>query len=131
MIELTAAELADLAEPFLGKGAGKQEYELALALARLGEPERPPDLGLEDLWLRARDNIAARLSSQWAQAEAFTAHVLTAAAAEQVLQWASAAGLNSDAYRISLAVLTAMAVDKGIKLMGGAQHGNGSESAGK
>jgi len=55
--------------------------------------------------------------------------VLTAAAAEQVLQWASAAGLNSDAYQIALAVLTAMAVDKGIKLMGGAQ--DGSESAGK
>jgi hypothetical protein len=129
MSELTAAELADLAEPFLGKGAGKQEYELALALVRLGEPERAPDLGLEDLWLRARDNIAAWLSSHWAQAEAFSAHVLTAAAAEQVLQWASAAGLNSDAYRIPLAVLTAMAVDKGIKLMGGEQ--DGSESDGK
>ena len=133
MSELTAANLADLAEPFLGKSAGEQEYELALALVRVGEPERAPELGLEDLWLRARDDIAARLSSQRAQVAAITAHVVSeatiAAAADQVLQWASAAGLNSDVYRFPLAVLTAMAVDKAIKLMAGTRHD--SESTGQ
>ena len=63
------AELAELSMPYRGKDPSEQEYELAMALVRVGEGQIP-DLGAKDYWLRVRNNLAKKMVEQRVAIEA-------------------------------------------------------------
>ncbi len=76
------AQLAELSTPYRGKDPSEQEYELAMALVRIGEGQIP-DLGAKDYWLRVRNNLARKLVEQRVAIEA-----TSVVAADMVLKWA-------------------------------------------
>jgi hypothetical protein len=123
MLDGATTELAELSEQYRGKSPGEQEYELALALSRIGDEDRIPDLGPKDYWLRVRDNLVRKIIEQRVAIGA-----VAVVAAEQVALFAGDGGLNFVLYRIPLAILTAMVSDAVIDAMGGDGHGGGSSS---
>jgi hypothetical protein len=109
----TAAQLADLAKRYQGEDLGQLEYELAMALARIGDAGQIPDLGPKDYWLRVRDNLVKRVVEQRVAIEA-TAVVV----ADLVLNWAASSGLEYMVFQVPLAILTAMVIDSAISAIG-------------
>jgi hypothetical protein len=121
-VNIQAAELAELSTPYQGKGLGEQEYELALALVRIGEENQTPDLGVKDFWLRARSDLVGKVVELRVVVDA-----TAVAAADQVLREATSSGLDAMVYQIPLAILTAMIIDSVISAIDkGDDHDKGS-----
>lgn len=122
MHELTATQLAELAMPYRGKEPGELEYELAMALVRIGEENQTPDLGAKDFWSHVRDDLVGKVVGL-----RITIEATAVTAADQVLRWAaSPGGIDALVYEIPLAILTAMIIDSIINAIGkGNGHGEG------
>ena len=63
MSDPTAERLAGLSRRYRGMKYGEQEYELAVALADIGERTPVPDLGIKETWKGSGTILRRKLSS--------------------------------------------------------------------
>ena len=102
---LAAAQLAEQSIQYRGMASSEQEDLLTVALVRIEEGGQVPAPAPKDYWLRVRDELVRKVIALHTTVEA-----TAAAAADQVLGWATSVGLDVVVYQSPLAILTAMVI---------------------